>query len=72
MFRNDKLNSIEFLVSKALIDLYISHDELVSANNVLRESNEIKEQQQQQKFCIIYHIKTMETYCFSCKRNTVK
>ena len=54
MFRNDKLNSIEFLVSKALIDLYISHDELVSANNVLREYNEIKEQQQQQK--ILYNI----------------
>ena len=72
MFRNNKLNSIEFLVSKALIDLYISHDELVSANNVLREYNEVKEQQQQKKFCIIYHIKAMETYCFSCKRNTVK
>ena len=54
MFRNDKLNSIEFLVSKALMDLYISHDELVSANNVLREYNEIKEQQQQKK--ILYNI----------------
>ena len=37
----DKLNT-ENLISKALIDLYISHDKLVSANNVLREYNEIK------------------------------
>ena len=39
----DKLNTIEFLISKALIDSYISHDEFVSVNNVLREYNEMKE-----------------------------
>ena len=33
----DKLNTIEILISKALIDSYISHDEFVSVNNVLRE-----------------------------------
>ena len=38
-----KLNTIEVLVSKALIDLYINHDEFVSINNVLREYNEMKE-----------------------------
>ena len=37
----DKLNT-ENLLSKALIDSYIRHDEFVSANNVLREYNEIK------------------------------
>ena len=31
-----KLNAIEVLTSKALIDLYISHDKLLSVNNVLR------------------------------------
>ena len=36
------LNTIEVLISKALIDSYISHDEFVSVNNVLREYNEIK------------------------------
>ena len=38
----DKLNNTEFLISKALIDSYISHDEFVSLNTVLKEYNEIK------------------------------
>ena len=38
-----KLNTIEVLVSKALIDSYINHDKFVSINNVLREYNEMKE-----------------------------
>ena len=36
------LNTIEVLISKALIDSYISHDEFLSVNNVLREYNGIK------------------------------
>ena len=40
----DKLNIIEFLISKTLIDLYISHDQFVSVNNILREYNGIKEE----------------------------
>ena len=40
----DKLNIIEFSISKALISSYISHDEFVSVNIVLREYNEIKEE----------------------------
>ena len=39
-----KLNTIAILVSKALIDSYISHDEFVSVNNMLREHNEMKEE----------------------------
>ena len=31
------------LISEALIDLYISHDEFISINNVLKEYDEIKE-----------------------------
>ena len=38
----DKLNTIEVLIFKALIDSYISHDESVSINNVLKEYNEMK------------------------------
>ena len=38
----DKLNSIEVLISKSLIESYISHDEFVSVSKVLREYNEIK------------------------------
>ena len=40
----DKLNTIEVLISKALINSYISHDEFVSINNALREYNERKEE----------------------------
>ena len=32
----DKLNTIEVLISKALINSYIIHDEFLSVNNVLR------------------------------------
>ena len=38
----DKLNATVVLMSKALIDSYITDDEFVSVNNVLREYNEIK------------------------------
>ena len=40
----DKLNTIEAIMSKALIELYISHDEFVSTNTVLREHNEMKKE----------------------------
>ena len=39
----NKLNTIEALISKSLINSYISHDEFVSVDNALRESKEIKE-----------------------------
>ena len=42
MLGKDKLNTIEVLISKPLIDLYISHDKFVSVNNALREYNETK------------------------------
>ena len=37
-----KLNSIEVLISKALIDSVISHNEFVLINNVLKEYNKMK------------------------------
>ena len=40
----DTLNTIEVLISKALIGSHISHDKFVSVNNVLREYNEMKEE----------------------------
>ena len=36
LLAKNKLNSIEVLISKALIDSYISHDEFVLINNVLK------------------------------------
>ena len=44
MLGKDKLNAIEVLISKALIDSYISHDKFVSVNNVLREYHETKKE----------------------------
>ena len=38
-----KLNTIEVLISKSLIDSCSSHDEFISINDVLREYNETKE-----------------------------
>ena len=38
-----KLDIIEVLLSKALIDSYIKHDEFVSVDSMLREYNETKE-----------------------------
>ena len=38
-----KLDKIEVLISKALIDSVISHEEFVLINNLLKEYNKIKE-----------------------------
>ena len=39
-----KLSTIEILISKTLINSYVSHDEFVSVNKVLREYNKMKEE----------------------------
>ena len=44
LLEKEKLNTIEVLIYKALIDSYISHDKFVSVNNVLKEYNEMKKQ----------------------------
>ena len=54
--RKNKLNIIEVLIHKVLIDSYISHKKYVSVNNVLRKYNEVKEEIQLLKFlCIILY-----------------
>ena len=40
----DKLNIIEVPISKTVMVSYITHDELVSINNVLKEYHEMKEE----------------------------
>ena len=40
----NKFDTIEVMISKSLIDSYVSHNKLVSVNNVLREDMEIKEE----------------------------
>ena len=44
LFAKSKLNSIELLITKALIDSVISHEEFVLTNNVLKEYNKMKEE----------------------------
>ena len=44
LLAKSKLNSIEVLISKALIDSVINHDEFVLINNVLKEYDEMKEE----------------------------
>ena len=38
------LNSIEILISKALIDSCISHDEFISENDALKEYDDMKKE----------------------------
>ena len=44
MLAKSKLNRIEVLISKALIDSVINHNEFVLINNVIKEYEEIKEE----------------------------
>ena len=44
LLRKIKLDTIEVFICKSLIESYISHQEFVSVNNVLREYNEVKEE----------------------------
>ena len=62
----DKLNTIEVLISKALIDSYISHDEFVSAFK--RKLWNERRNKKSLNFCGIQFIKTMENCCVSCKK----
>ena len=44
VLRTTKLNTIEIVISKVLIDSYLSLDEFVPVNNVLRECNDMKKE----------------------------
>ena len=50
------LNTIEVLISKTVIDLYISHGEFVRINNVLREYYEMKQEIKNPKTSVEYTI----------------
>ena len=52
----DKLNTIKVLISEALIDPYISHDEFPSVNNVLKECNEMKKEIRNSQNAVKYAI----------------
>ena len=44
MLAKSKVNSIKFLISKALIDLNISYDEFALINNLPKEYDDLKEE----------------------------
>ena len=50
------LNTIDVVISRTLIDSYISHDEFVSVNNVLREWNEMKTERKNPETLVEYII----------------
>ena len=49
MLAKSKFNSIEVLISKALIDSVINHDEFVLINNVLKVYEKMKEKMESLK-----------------------
>ena len=51
-----KLNTIEILISKDVIDLYVSHDEFALVYNVLREYYEMKEEIKSHETSVEYTI----------------
>ena len=56
----DKLNTIEVLISKALINSYISHEEFNSVTNVLREYYEMEEEIKNPETSVKYNIKMVD------------
>ena len=66
LLEKSKLSSIEVLLLKPLIDSFISHDEFVLINNVLKEYNKMKEE--------IKNLKTYSVYrrlnYLKCRKNT--
>ena len=53
-WNNIELDSVLILVSKALIDSFVSHDEFVLVNNVLWEYDAMKEQMKNLKASTVY------------------
>ena len=53
MLEKGKLHSIEVLISKALTDLYIGHDEFVLVNNVLKEYDKMIEEIKNLKLSLV-------------------
>ena len=52
-----------------MINLYISHEEFISINNVLKEYYEMKEEIKKFcNFCGIFYIKSVKNYCVSHKK----
>ena len=70
MLGKSKLDAVEVPTSKSLIDSYISHDEFVSVNDMLRKYNEMEEGiKQSWNFCGIHYINMVDISRKTYKRN---
>ena len=58
----NKLNTIEVLISRALIDSCISHDEFVAVINVLRKYHDNKEEMENLKTTIVFNLFLKQYY----------
>ena len=56
MLANGKLNTKEVLISRALINTNISHDEFVLVNNLLREYDDIEKAAKNLKTLTVHEI----------------
>ena len=56
MLGKTELNTVEVLISKALIDSYIDHGLFVSVINVLKENDEMKEEIKNRETSVQYII----------------
>ena len=68
----DTLNTIEVLISKALIDSYISHYEFASVNNVLRKYNEMKKEIKNPEISVEYIIQKQWKRIASVAKNILQ
>ena len=72
MLAKNKLNSIEVLISRFLINSSFSHDEFALVNNVLKENNIVKEETKNLKTSTVHQrflfiCKAMLSYCLKCR-----
>ena len=70
-----KLNRIQVLISRAIINSHISHNEFVSVENLLREYDDMKAQIKNLKTSAVHQgfysfYKIMLSYCVKYGKNT--
>ena len=69
LLQKTKWDTVEVLISKALIDSHISYVEFVSTNNVLREYYDMKEEIKIPHFCEIHYISMVNISRKNSERN---
>ena len=56
LLAKSKLSSIKVWISNAIIDFYINHEEFISANNLLWQYSEMKEEIKNSEIFVEYTI----------------